>query len=140
MRRLLYPWSALLAVALALWPVSASASASCSGLASQHAVMCAGAGGISSGGVHRLQLRGGGNALGANGEAITEEQAGEELIKAAAANNIAGLDPAGLNLLIQSGAPVNYQVSFRAWADLRLVCVHALQAPRELVMVTSAAP
>lgn len=139
MRRLLYPSSVLLAVALALWPASASASVSCSGIASQHAAWHAGAG-ISSGDVHRLQLRGGGNALGANGEAITEEQAGEELIKAAAANNIAGLDPAGLNLLIQSGAPVNYQVCFCSWADLRHACVHALQAPRELVMVTSAAP
>uniref|UniRef100_A0A7S4KMR5 Uncharacterized protein n=2 Tax=Guillardia theta TaxID=55529 RepID=A0A7S4KMR5_GUITH len=56
-----------------------------------------------------MRLRGGGNALGVDGEAITEEQAGEELIKAATENNVEGLDPAGINLLVQSGAPVNYQ-------------------------------
>jgi len=43
--------------------------------------------------VGHLALRGGGNALGPNGEAITEEQAGEELIKAATANNIAVSPP-----------------------------------------------
>jgi len=42
-----------------------------------------------SSGPPNLALRGGGNALGANGNAITEEQAGEELIKAASGNNIA---------------------------------------------------
>lgn len=56
-----------------------------------------------------LRLYGGGNTLGVDGEAITEEQAGEELIKATTQNNIEGLDPAGINLLVQSGAPVNYQ-------------------------------
>ncbi|KAJ1490942.1 ankyrin repeat-containing domain protein [Baffinella frigidus] len=56
-----------------------------------------------------LALRGGGSALGSDGDAITEEQAGEELIKAAVEANIDGLDPAGLNLLVQAGAPVNYQ-------------------------------
>ena len=39
--------------------------------------------------VGALRLRGGGNTIGGSGEAITEEQAGEELIKAATANNIA---------------------------------------------------
>ena len=57
---------------------------------------------------HHMALRGGGNSMGASGEAITEEQAGEELIKAAIVNNILGLEPAGINILIQSGAPVNY--------------------------------
>lgn len=58
----------------------------------------------------RLALRGGGNSLGVDGEAITEEQAGEELIKAATSGDVHGLDPAGIEYLVQAGAPVNYQV------------------------------
>ena len=58
-----------------------------------------------------MRLSGGGNTMGsADGEAITEEQAGEELIKAASVNNVDGLDPPGIEILVSSGAPVNYQV------------------------------
>lgn len=59
-----------------------------------------------------LSLRGGGNTLGVDGEAITEEQAGEELIKAATSGDVHGLDPAGIEYLVQAGAPVSYQVNF----------------------------
>ena len=59
-----------------------------------------------------LALRGGGNALGTDGEAITEEQIGEELIKAATSGDVHGLEPAGIEYLVQAGAPVNYQVDF----------------------------
>ncbi len=48
--------------------------------------------------------------MGADGDAITEEQAGEELIKAASTNNVDVLDPPGIEILVSSGAPVNYQV------------------------------
>mmetsp|Transcript_10669 Transcript_10669/g.21125 ORF Transcript_10669/g.21125 Transcript_10669/m.21125 type:complete len:463 (+) Transcript_10669:57-1445(+) len=60
-----------------------------------------------------LGLRGGGNTLGVDGEAITEEQAGEELIKAATSGDVHGLEPAGIEYLIQAGAPVNYQDMWR---------------------------
>uniref|UniRef100_A0A6T8HP08 Uncharacterized protein n=1 Tax=Hemiselmis andersenii TaxID=464988 RepID=A0A6T8HP08_HEMAN len=60
-----------------------------------------------------LELRGGGNTLGVDGEAITEEQAGEELIKAATSGDVHGLEPAGIEYLIQAGAPVNYQDMWR---------------------------
>ena len=49
--------------------------------------------------------------MGADGDAITEEQAGEELIKAACSNNVDAIDPPGIEVLVSSGAPVNYQVS-----------------------------
>ena len=58
----------------------------------------------------QVRLRGGGNSLGTDGDAITEEQAGEELIKAATSGDVHGLEPAGIEYLIQAGAPVNYQV------------------------------
>ena len=61
------------------------------------------------------QLRGGGNSMGADGDAITEEQAGEELIKAASTNNVDLLDPPGIEILVSSGAPVNYQVFVHAF-------------------------
>jgi hypothetical protein len=58
-----------------------------------------------------LSLRGGGNTLGGtDGEALTEEQVGEELIKAATSGDVHGLEPAGIEYLVQAGAPVNYQV------------------------------
>lgn len=85
--------AASLAAVSAILPLFSAAASSCS-------TTCWGAllrlGGEAAGvrlGDSRLVLRGGGNALGANGEAITEEQAGEELIKASTANNIAVLLP-----------------------------------------------
>jgi hypothetical protein len=62
--------------------------------------------------IQMQRLRGGGNSVGGDGDAITEEQAGEELIKAASNNNVDGMDPPGIEILVSSGAPVNYQVSF----------------------------
>jgi hypothetical protein len=63
-------------------------------------------------------LRGGGNAMGADGDAITEEQAGEELIKAASSNNVDALEPPGIEILVSSGAPVNYQVPTQtSWSN-----------------------
>ena len=79
-----------------LLPCAAAAAAWCECAAREcgpksvlRSARCAG-GGTAAG---HLALRGGGNALGPNGEAITEEQAGEELIKAATANNIAVSPP-----------------------------------------------
>jgi len=63
-----------------------------------------GPGAVSSGPLN-LVLRGGGNALGANGDAITEEQAGEELIKAANANNIAVSLPRSVSFPLQKNLP-----------------------------------
>ena len=68
------------------------------------------------------RLRGAGNSMGTDGDAITEEQAGEELIKAASNNNVDSLDPPGIEILVSSGAPVNYQVS-KTIASV--ICTHS---------------
>jgi hypothetical protein len=125
-------WAASLAVAFAASPAAAGGCTSGAGAARWGRCAAVRAHTAATGtSARQLQLRGGGNALGANGEAITEEQAGEELIKAAAANNIAGLDPAGLNLLIQSGAPVNYQVPSLSRARIGVVIPWHKRATRE---------
>jgi len=97
---------ALLSVTVSLVVLLPACCAAAAATAAAAAAWCEGASRFSSGprsapllrcgGVHcsgerqaHLALRGGGNSLGSNGEAITEEQAGEELIKAATANNIA---------------------------------------------------
>ena len=84
----------ILVALLPLCAAAATAALSCSGAAlsfqeSGRDLRRQGPVGRDARGPCHLALRGGGNALGANGEAITEEQAGEELIKAATANNIA---------------------------------------------------
>jgi hypothetical protein len=76
-----------------------------------------------------LSLRGGGNSLGVDGEAITEEQAGEELIKAATSGDVHGLDPAGIEYLVQAGAPVSYQVKFPPTASALPFATHPSASP-----------
>lgn len=70
--------------------------------------------------------------MGTDGDAITEEQAGEELIKAASNNNVDSLDPPGIEILVSSGAPVNYQVS-KTIASV--ICTHRIHQFKTMLLM-----